>query len=108
MRRDVQYFQSMGSTIQVTVFKCGDVAAKNLGLTKNSPEPIRIKGPNAVRNEWLYDQYVSHPEKTNESIRREARLHGWSIETDSHFLQCIDRHCTDNGIDKTRRKPKTA
>jgi hypothetical protein len=106
--RDIQFIHALGSTIQVTVFKSGEISTKNLGLSKQaSPDPIRIPSPDAVRNEWLYDQYVNHRKKTNEVIRREARTKGWIIDSDSQFLQCIDRHCIDNNIGKTRRKPQT-
>jgi hypothetical protein len=59
---------------------------------------------NAERNEWLFDQYCNHPEKTIAAIRREAKQKGWHLGSDMTLRAAIKSHCKASGIDPPTRK----
>jgi len=101
-----------GSVWQPVSFDNGWLVVKAKKLDEpeegNSPAPIvkKARRAEADRNEWLWDQYANS-EKTCEAIMREAKTKGWTINSNSHLLQCVDNHCADNEIPITRRNPTT-
>ncbi|MGA2703160.1 MAG: hypothetical protein ABSH35_18945 [Isosphaeraceae bacterium] len=65
-----------------------------------------ILRPNAERNQWLYEQYVNHPEKTIRAIRSEAKTNGWILSSDQTLRKAVKSHCLSLGVDMPRRKQK--
>ncbi len=63
---------------------------------------VKLPRPYADRNAWLYDQYKNTGKKMA-AIKKEAKDHTWTVDSDSHFYQCIDNHATDNGLQIYRR-----
>jgi hypothetical protein len=116
--RDRYYYVPVGNTINISSANmyglCYPVpmdVAKQLGLidtpagAESTPNVEKVRRATAERNEWLYDQYRNHPEKTSEAIRREAKSKGWGVHSDAHLLKCIDAHCNDHNLPITRRNP---
>ena len=74
-----------------------------------TPQPVkktRIR-TNVNRDEWLYDQYLNHPEKTIREIRAEvkARNKRWKfLNSDQAAVQAIQRHCKSLGIPMPARR----
>ena len=68
----------------------------------------KILRPNAKRDEWLFQQYRDHPEKTVAAIRFEAKQKGWHIYNDPAARMAIKRYCESHGIKTpTRKKTRT-
>jgi hypothetical protein len=74
------------------------------GNTPNPPDTSRPIRPNAERNKWLYDQYVTHPEKTLTAIRSDAKKKGWSLASDAALRGAVKSHCDSLGIPMPTRK----
>ena len=71
----------------------------------NSALPVvKVRRFNSERDAWVYDQYVNHREKSLKMIMSEAEATmGWKIDSKQHLLSCVDAHCKDYSIGKTRR-----
>ncbi len=78
----------------------GDGAAPEV---KSAATPPAVVRPNANRNAWCYEVYVNRPQTTVESLRREAKEHGWRIDSNAAFDNNVKAHCKAKCIMIPRR-----
>jgi len=77
-----------------------------MAIGSKAPQDGRseIIRPNAKRDEWLYQQFRDHPEKTVAAIRFEAKQKGWHLSTDAAVRMAIKRYCELHRINVPTRQ----
>jgi hypothetical protein len=110
MRRDVQRIKAMGSTIELTILKSGEVFPKNLGIIETQTNNTLPGGIDAIirlnrndaRDKRMYELRMDG--RTLKEIQQEIVKQGYPKISEMGITNAITRYCERKGLKAPRYK----